>query len=59
VANLEAHRAAVQQYRDLATRLTEPAPRTAAVFERLSAAQAGICGRLRALIARADPQAID
>lgn len=59
VETLEAHRAAAQRYRDLATQLTEPSPATAALFEQLSGAQAALCRGLRALIARADPQAID
>ena len=59
VARLEDHRAAVHGYRDCATRLTETAPAIARAFERLSTTQATLCVRLRALIARADPQAID
>ncbi|MCK6554461.1 hypothetical protein L6Q96_07750 [Candidatus Binatia bacterium] len=59
VNHLEAHRAAAHRYREMATRLTERSPAKAAIFERLGGAQAGICRRLRSLIARADPQAID
>lgn len=59
VEALEAHRAAVQHCRDLSIRLADASPATAAVFAALSQAQSRLCERLRGLIARADPQAID
>lgn len=59
VAQLERHRTAAQSYRELTTRLAQRAPEAAALFEQLSAAQMTASRRLRALIARADPQAIN
>jgi hypothetical protein len=59
VQDLEAHRRSVLQYREFALRLTAHLPQTAALFESLCRAEAMHCEELRALIARADPQALD
>ncbi len=59
VQDLEMHRAATQQYRELAMRFAESLPKTAGLFEILCREDAAHCEHLRALIARADPQAID
>jgi hypothetical protein len=59
VQDLEAHRGAVQHFRELAMRFAESFPQTAGLFEVLCREEAAHCEDLRALIARADPQALD
>jgi hypothetical protein len=59
VQDLEAHRAAVQRFRELAIRFGESLPKTAGLFEVLCREEVTHCEDLRALIARADPQALD
>jgi hypothetical protein len=59
VQDLEAHRGAVQRFRELAMRFAESFPRTAGLFDELCREEAAHCEDLRALIARADPQALD
>jgi hypothetical protein len=59
VEDLEDHRSAVQCFRELAIRFAESFPKTAGLFDRLCREEAAHCEDLRALIARADPQALD
>jgi len=59
VQDLEAHRAAVQRFRELAMRFAESFPKTAGLFEGLCREEMAHCEDLRALIARADPHALD
>jgi hypothetical protein len=59
VQDLEAHRGAVQRFRELAIRFAESFPQTAGLFDALCREEAAHCEDLRALIARADPQALD
>jgi aspartate/methionine/tyrosine aminotransferase len=59
VQDLEAHRDAVQRFRELAIRFAESFPQTAGLFDELCREEAAHCEDLRALIARADPQALD
>ncbi len=59
VQDLQMHRAAAQQFRELAMRFAEPLPKTAGLFETLSREEVAHCEDLRTLIARADAQAID
>jgi len=59
VADLEAHRASMRGARERAVHFAETVPSTAALFDQLSREEALHCERLRALIARADPQALD
>ena len=59
VQDLERHQLAVQQFRQLAMRFAETLPKTAGLFEELCREEVGHCEDLRALIARADPQALD
>jgi hypothetical protein len=59
VQDLEAHRGAVQCYRELAIRFADSFPKTAELFDGLCREEAAHCEVLRALIARADPQALD
>ncbi|MBP1687203.1 MAG: hypothetical protein H6Q33_3346 [Deltaproteobacteria bacterium] len=59
VDDLDAHQRCVMQARELALRLAARLPQTAALFESLYRAEAIHCEKLRALIARADPQALD
>jgi len=59
VQDLEAHRVAVQRFRELAMRFAESFPKTAELFEVLCREEVVHCEDLRALIARADPQALD
>ena len=59
VRDLEAHRDAAQRFRELAIRFAEPFPKTAELFEALCQEEVTHCEDLRALIARADPQALD
>lgn len=59
IHDLEAHRLAVQQFRELGLRLAPGFAQTAALFESLCRAEAIHCEDLRGLIARADPQALN
>lgn len=59
VQDLEAHRASARRLRELATHFAETLPATAELFDALCREEAIHCERLRALIARADPQALD
>ncbi len=59
VQDLEAHRAAVRRLRELAVHFAESQPTAAALFDELCCDEALHCERLRELIARADPQALD
>jgi phage shock protein A len=59
VQDLEAHQAAVQRFRELVTHFTELSPKTAGLFDMLCREEAVHCEDLRALIARADPHALD
>lgn len=59
VQALEAHRALVQAMRDHAAEFVDTFPATAQLFEELRAIESMHCEGLRALIARADPQAMD
>jgi len=59
VHDLDAHRASTQRLRELAVHFAERLPTTAALFDQLYHEEAMHSERLRALIARADPQALD
>ena len=59
VQDLEAHWVAVQRFRELAMHFAELFPKTAGLFEMLCREEAAHCEDLRALIARADPHALD
>lgn len=59
VQDLEAHRAAEARFQELAVRFADAAPDLAALFDALGREERTHCERLRALAARADPQAID
>jgi hypothetical protein len=59
VQDLDAHRRSVLQSRELALRFAAHLPQTAALFDSLCRADAMHCEDLRALIARADPQALN
>jgi hypothetical protein len=59
VQDLEAHRSSERRLRELAAHFAETLPETAALFDELCREEHAHCLRLRALIARADPQALD
>ncbi len=59
VQDLEAHRASARRLRELAVHFAESLPTTAALFDELCCEESTHCERLRTLIARADPQALD
>jgi hypothetical protein len=59
VQDLEAHRAAVQRLRELAVHFAEELPATSTLFDEACHEESVHCERLRTLIARADPQALD
>jgi len=59
VQDLERHRAAVRRLRELAVHFAESLPATAELFDQLCREEAIHSERLRTLIARADPQALD
>jgi hypothetical protein len=59
VQDLEAHRASARRFRELAVHFAETLPETAALFDELCREDQVHCERLRSLIARADPQALD
>jgi len=59
VQDLEAHRSSVRRLRELAVRFAESLPTTASIFDELCREESIHCERLRTLIARADPQALD
>lgn len=59
VQDLEAHRQSARRLRELAIHFAEAMPSTATLFDDLCREEMVHCERLRALIARADPQALD
>ena len=59
VQDLDLHRASAQSLRELAGHFAETLPDTAALFDEMCREEQTHCERLRGLIARADPQAID
>ena len=59
VQDLEAHRASARRLRELAVHFAETLPDTAGLFDELCREENVHCERLRGLIARADPQALD
>jgi len=59
VQDLEAHRMSARHLRELAVHFAEDLPSTADLFDQLCREEIGHCERLRALIARSDPQALD
>ena len=59
VHDLEAQRSSEQGLRELAVHFAETLPDTAALFDELCREEHVHCERLRGLIARADPQALD
>jgi hypothetical protein len=59
VQDLEAHRDSTRRYRELAVHFAESLPATAGLFDDLSREDALHGERLRGLIARADPQALN
>lgn len=59
VQDLEAHRASERRLRELAVHFAEALPDTATLFDELCREEHVHCERLRGLIARADPQALD
>jgi hypothetical protein len=59
VQDLEAHRTSARRLRELAVHFAESLPTTAALFDELCREESTHCERLRTLIARADPQALD
>jgi hypothetical protein len=59
VQDLEAHRLSARRLRELAVHFAESLPTTAALFDELCGEESTHGERLRGLIARADPQALD
>jgi len=59
VSCLDAHRATVEMLREAARTCGDELPATAALFEEWRDIEVMHCERLRALIARADPQALN
>ncbi len=59
VQDLEAHRLSARRLRELAVHFAENLPTTATLFDELCREESTHCERLRTLIARADPQALD
>jgi hypothetical protein len=59
VQDLEAHRTSARRLRELAVHFAETLPDTATLFDDLCREEQLHCERLRGLIARADPQALD
>lgn len=59
VHDLEAHQASMRRLRELAMHFAESLPTTATLFDELCREESMHAERLRALIARADPQALD
>lgn len=59
VQDLEAHRTSTRGLRELAAHFAETLPDTATLFDELCREEHVHCERLRGLIARADPQALD
>jgi len=59
VQDLEAHRISMRRLRELAIHFSQELPSTANLFDGTSREEFAHAERLRALIARADPQAID
>jgi hypothetical protein len=59
VQDLETHRSSARRLRELAVHFADSLPATAALFDELCREESVHCERLRTLIARADPQALD
>jgi len=59
VQDLEDHQRSTREFRQLAMKFAESLPETATLFADLCREEQRHCERLRALIARADPQALD
>lgn len=59
VQDLEDHRGSAKQLRELTMQFAETLPDTAALLDELCREEQVHCERLRGLIARADPQALD
>jgi bacterioferritin (cytochrome b1) len=59
VQDLELHRSSMRRLRELAVHFAETLPATAELFDELCREETAHCERLRTLIARADPQALD
>ncbi len=59
VEDLQAHRSAVRRMREDAIHFAETMPEAASLFDRLCAAEQAHALRLRDLIARADPHALN
>lgn len=59
VEDLERHQASSRNLRESATEFADSHPDVAGIFRRLCQEDVRACERLRALIARADPQALD
>lgn len=59
VQDLERHRTSSRRLRELAVRFADSHPSVAAFLDQLCQQNLRACGRLRVLIARADPQALD
>jgi hypothetical protein len=59
VQDLEAHRTSARRLRELAVHFAESLPSTAELLDQLCREEMDHCERLRTLIARADPQALD
>jgi hypothetical protein len=59
VQDLEAHRRSMRRLRELAIHFAETFPSTAQLFDDMCREESTHCERLRTLIARADPQALD
>lgn len=59
VQDLERHRPSARRLRELSVHFAESLPATAELFDQLCGEEITHCERLRTLIARADPQALD
>jgi hypothetical protein len=59
VQDLEAHRLSARRLRELAVHFAEALPTTAQLFDELCREEVAHCERLRGLIARSDPHALD
>jgi hypothetical protein len=59
VQDLQTHRTSARRLRELAVHFAETLPDTATLFDDLCREEQLHCERLRGLIARADPQALD
>jgi hypothetical protein len=59
VQDLEAHRVSTRKLRELAVHFAETLPTTAELFDELCREEMVHCEKMRTLISRADPQALD